>query len=168
MIRDQDFDRMVRSEFREILPSLIWQNNNGDYEAFGKYRIVPMYPGYNVYINDDFKGYFNSTRTAISWCVADKYQQYNLARDLLNYDTKLANIKNDIFVRAAIANKTRDFALRENIEIKLELKILHKRNIESHLTKCLNWAKYLQQKGFENETARPGLATTIKTNRTSV
>lgn len=165
MIRDQEFDRMIRSEFCEILPSLIWQNDNDEYEAFGKYRIVPMNPGYNVYINDDFKAFFNSTRTAISWCVADKYQQYNLARDLLSYDSKLGNIKNDIFVRAAIANKTRDPVLRENIEIKLELKILYKRDIEFHLTKCLNQAKYLQQKGFENETARFGHATTIKTNR---
>lgn len=168
MIIDQEFDQALRKEFREILPSLIWQNEEGNYEVFGKYQIVSERPGYSVYINDDCKGFFNSTRTAVSWCVADKYQQFNLARDILNYDTMLANISNDIFVRAGVANKTRDPALRENIETKLELRILHKKQVESRLSKCLNWAKYLQQKGFENETSRFGNATTIKTNRSSV
>lgn len=168
MIRDQDFERLVRSEFRDTLPSLIWQNENGDYEAFGKYRIVPQNHGYRVFIGDDDQGFFNSTRSAISWCVADKYHYYNLSRDIMNYDNMLANISNDIFVRAGIANKSRDPRLKENIEVKLELKILHKKEIEAQLNKCLNWAKYLQQKGFENETARFGHYTTIKTNRASV
>lgn len=165
MNRDQQLERLLRSEFKEVLPILIWQNNDGEYEAFDRYRIVPEKPGYTVYINNDCQGFFNSTRTAISWCVADKFHQYNLARDLLSYDNMLSNISNDIFVRTGVANKTRDYTLRENIEIKLEPKIIHKREIESQLDKCVNRAKYLQQKGFENETARFGSATTIKTNR---
>jgi hypothetical protein len=168
MIRDQDFERLIRSEFRDLLPALIWQNDQGDYEAFGRYRIVPENSGYRVFINDHNQGLFHSTRTAISWCVADKYQQYNLARNLLNLDNMLENVRNDIFVRAGVANKSRDPVLKENIEIKLEPKILHKKDIETQLNKCLNWAKYLQQKGFENETARSGHATTIKTNRSCV
>lgn len=168
MDRDQQVERLLREEFKNVLPIIIWQNDNGEYEAFNKYRIVPENPGYSVYINDDCQGFFNSTRTAISWCVADKFHQYNLARDLLTYDTMLSNISNDIFVRTGVANKTQDHALRESIEIKLEPKIIHKREIESLLNKCVNWAKYLQQKGFENETARFGSATTIKTNRQGV
>jgi hypothetical protein len=168
MINDQEIERVFSQEFRNLLPELIWQNEFGEYEVFGKYKIVPQKPGYTVLINDDSKGFFNSTKTAISWCVADKNQQYNLARDLLDYDNMLSNIDNDIFVRAGIANKTNDLALKESIETKLELKILHKRQIQSHLSKCLNRAKYLQQKGFENETSRFGSATTIKTNRSSV
>lgn len=165
MIKDQEVERWVHAEFRQMLPVLIWQNDDGEYEAFGKYRIVPERPGYTVYINDDRQGFFNSTRTAISWCVADKYQRFNLARDLLLFDNMLANINNDIFVRAGVANKTRDHNTKENIETKLEPKILQKRALEQQLSKCVNWAKYLQQKGFENETSRSGHATTIKTNR---
>jgi hypothetical protein len=165
MIKDQEFERMVREEFKTVMSVLIWQNDNGDYEAFGKYKIVPQNPGYCVYIDDDCQGFFNSTRTALSWCVADKYGRYNLARELLTFDNLLANISNDIFVRAGVANKTRDPIIKENIETKLEPKILHKREIEQQLNKCVNWAKYLQQKGFENETSRFGSATAIKTNR---
>ena len=165
MIKDQEVERWVHAEFKQILPVLIWQNDNGEYEAFGKYRIVPQNPGYRVYIDDDEQGFFNSTRTAVSWCVADKYKRYNLARDLLTYDNMLTNISNDIFVRAGVASKTKNIDLRDKIEMKLEPKIIQKRELESHLTKCVNWAKYLQQKGFENETSRSGSATTIKTNR---
>ena len=165
MIKDQDFERLVREEFKFALPSLVWQNEDGDYEAFGHYHIIPQNPGYCVYINEDLQGFFNSTRTAISWCIADKFKRFNLARDLVTYDNMLANISNDIFVRAGVANKTKDHNLKESIETKLEPKIMQKLEIKSHLDKCVNWAKYLQQKGFENEIARFGSATTIKTNR---
>jgi hypothetical protein len=165
MIKDQEFEHWVTHEFRQRLPELIWRNEDGDYEAFGKYHIIPQNPGYRVFINDDDQGFFNSTRTAISWCVADKYQRYNLARELLTIDNMLANITNDIFVRASIASRSKTAQQKENIEIKLETKILHKRDLESQLNKCVNRAKYLQQKGFENETSRFGSATTIKTNR---
>lgn len=165
MIKDQEIERWIGQEFRQMLPVLVWQNDDGEYEAFGKYRIVPEKPGYTVYINDDRQGFFNSTRTAISWCVADKYQRYNLARDLLMFDNVLANINNDIFVRAGVASKAQDQSTKENIETKLEPKIIQKRALESQLAKCVDWAKYLQQKGFENETSRSGSATTIKTNR---
>lgn len=165
MIKDHDIERLITQEFRQMLSVLVWQNEDGEYEAFGKYRIVPENPGYRVYINDDEQGFFNSTRTALSWCVADKYRRYNLAKDLLALDNMLANINNDIFVRAGVASRSRDVQQRENIETKLESKIIHKRAIESQLNKCVNWAKYLQQKGFENETSRSGSATTIKTNR---
>jgi hypothetical protein len=165
MTKDQAMERLIREEFKQTLPFLIWQNEDGEYEAFGKYRIVPEEQGYSVYINDDEQGFFNSTRTALSWCVADKYARYNLARDLLSYDNMLAFISNDIFVRAGVANKTTDPVLKESIETKLEPKIIQKRVVQEQLDKCVNWAKYLQQKGFENEIARSGSATTIKTNR---
>jgi hypothetical protein len=77
----------------------------------------------------------------------------------------LANINNDIFVRAAVANKTKDPDIKDRIETKLEPKIIHKKELEYQLNKCVNRAKYLQQKGFDNEASRPGSATTIKTNR---
>jgi hypothetical protein len=165
---NQEIERLALEEFKHILPMIIWQSDVNEYEAFGHYRIVVERPGCTVFINDDKQGFFNSTRTAISWCIADKYKNYNLARDLLAFDNMLANITNDIFVRASIANRTRNHALRESIEIKLEPKIIHKRELKNQIDKCVNWAKYLHQKGFENETARPGSATKVKTNLSRV
>ena len=57
MIKDTEVERWVHAEFKQMLPALIWQNDDGEYEAFGKYRIVPQNPGYCVYINDDEQGF---------------------------------------------------------------------------------------------------------------
>jgi len=165
MTKEQQFEQLVREEFKQLLPLIIWQSNDGCYEVFDHYTIVSNTQGYRVYINDDEQGYFHSTRAAMSWCIADKYKQYNLARELLNIDNILANVTNDLYVRVGIANKCKNSQMRENIETKLEPKILQKRTLEYQLNKCVNRAKYLQQKGFENETQRFGSATANKTNR---
>jgi hypothetical protein len=49
MIKDHEFERMFRQEFKDITPNLIWQNNSGEYEVFGRYRIVPLRPVYLVF-----------------------------------------------------------------------------------------------------------------------
>lgn len=165
MIKDEDLETLARRELKTILPNLIIKNDRGEYEIFTKYKIVPTRPTYQVWVYSTCVGEFNSTKTALSWCIADKYQKYNLARDLLNTDQLLGNISNDIFVRAGIAQKTKQIQQREDIETKLESKIIKRRVLEKHLEDCVKQAKYLQQKGFDNETARSGRATTNKTSR---
>jgi hypothetical protein len=161
-------EQFAQEEFKNLLPVIIWQNEDKEYEVFGHYTVIVENPRCSVFINNDLQGVFNSTRTAISWCIADKYKKYNLAREILSVDNMLANITNDIFVRAGVANKTRDPVIRESIELKLEPKILHKKSLKSQLDKCVNWAKYLHQKGFENEAPRPGTAAKVKTNISGV
>ena len=165
MIKDHEFERMFRQEFKDITPNLIWQNDSGEYEAFGRYRIVPLRPGYQVFCSATEVGTFHSTRTALSWCIADKNRAYNTARELLTVDTKLTALTQDIAVRAAIGDRSKDPALREMILTKLESKIIQKKLLENQLTKCVNWAKYIQQRGFDNETARTGRSQPNKTGR---
>jgi hypothetical protein len=165
MIKDPEFDRLFRQEFKSIIPNLIWQNDDGVYEAFGKYHIVPMHPGYQVFCNATEVGTFYSTRSALSWCIADKHGSYNTARELLETDTKLHSLLQDINVRTAIAERSKNFEFRDNVGTKLETKIIHKKQLENQLAKCINWAKYIQQRGFENETARTGRGQPNKTSR---
>lgn len=165
MKQDQEFERMFRQEFKAIVPNLIWQNDNGVYEVFGKYRIIPQHPGYQVCCSATEVGTFYSTRTALSWCIADKYQAYNLARDLLVVDTTLHGIIQDITTRSAVAERSKNFEFRDSVGTKLETKIIHKKQLENQLAKCVNWAKYIQQRGFENETARTGRNQPNKTSR---
>jgi hypothetical protein len=165
MKQDQEFERMFRQEFKSIVPNLIWQNDNGEYEAFGKYRIVPQRPGYRVFCSATEVGTFYSTRSALSWCIADKHQAYNTARELLETDTKLHSLVQDISARTAIAERSKNFEFRDSVGTKLETKIIHKKQLENQLAKCVNWAKYIQQRGFENETARTGRNQPNKTSR---
>jgi hypothetical protein len=164
-MKDQELEAWVRSELRTVMPNFIWCNDAGEYELFGKYRIVSNRPGYTVYCHANPVGDFSSTRTAVSWCVADKYRNYNLARDILNTDSRLSAMINDIFVRMGVSSRSKRAEFRESIDTKLETKIIRKKELEKQLTKCVNLAKYLQQRGFENETARSSRTTANKTSR---
>lgn len=164
-MKDQELEAWVRSELRTVMPNFIWRNDYGDYELFGKYRIVSNRPGYTVYCHANAVGEFSSTRTAVSWCVADKYQNYNLARDILRTDNRLSAVSNDVFVRMGVANKSKRAEFRESIDTKLETKVIRKKELEHELSKYVNLAKYLQQRGFDNETARSGRATKNQTSR---
>jgi hypothetical protein len=162
---DQDFERLFRQEFREIMPNTIWQTDDGVYQVFGQYRIQPTRPGYRVFCSATDVGVFSSTRTALSWCIADKNKAYNTARELLTVDNKLTALTHDITTRAALGDRSNNPALRETILTKLESKIIQKKLLENQLTKCVSWAKYIQQRGFEDETARTGRSQSNKTNR---
>jgi hypothetical protein len=165
MIRDQEIEQFIRNELKQVMPNMIWRDDNGDYEVFGKYKIIPQHPGYEVWTHATCVGVFTSTKTALSWCIADKYRDYNLARELLNIDNYLSHLSNDIFTRAAVASRTKKIQLREDIETKLETKIIRRKELEKQLDKCINLAKYLQQRGFNNETARSSRNGTNKTSR---
>jgi hypothetical protein len=165
MKSDQEFERMFRQEFRGVEDNLIWQNELGEYEVFGKYRIVRSKPGYQVFCSATDVGVFHSTRTALIWCIADKHRSYNTAREILRTDNKLTALTNDIDTRASLGDHSKDPALREIILTKLESKIIQKKLLENQLSKCVNWAKYIQQRGFENETARTGRSQPNKTSR---
>jgi len=162
---DQEFERMFRQEFKDITPNLIWQNDSGEYEVFGRYRIVPIRPGYRVFCSASEVGIFNSTKSALSWCIADKNKSYNTARELLTVDNKLAALTQDINARASVGDRSKNPGLREIILTKLESKIIHKKQLENQLTKCVDWAKYIQLRGFDNETQRTGRSQPNKTSR---
>ena len=156
MKSDQEFDRMFRQEFKDITSNLIWKNDSGEYEVFGKYRIVPQRPGYRVFCAATEVGVFNSTKSALSWCIADKVSAFNTARNLLILDSKLGALTADIAVRTAIGEQSTKWEFRDSIGTKLETKLIQKKQVENELAKCVNWAKYIQQRGFNNETARTG------------
>jgi hypothetical protein len=118
-----------------------------------------------VYQDDMLIGEFTNTRVAVSWCVASKYRRQDLADNLLITDRALENISADIDVRSRLAERSRKPRFREDVWNKLETKIIRRRKLENQLSKYVDWAKYLQQRGFQNETARTGRTTQNRTNR---
>ena len=165
MTQDQDFERLFRKEFKDILPNTIWHNDDGVYEVFGKYHIIPKKKKCHVLCYATEVGTFNSTRSALSWCIADKYQKYTLAREILAVDNALNLVVEDISIRASVADLAKNPDFRENIATKLETKIIRKKELENQLAKCVSYAKYYQQRGFNNETARTGRNQPNKTSR---
>ena len=165
MTNTKEFDRMMRQEFPDTINNLIYRDDANNYCVFDRYKIVPVKPGYLVLCSATEVGIFGSTKSALSWCIADKNKAFNLARDILALDVKLTSLTSDINARAQVADKSKQPQFRETIETKLESKIIRKKKVESELTKCVNWAKYIQQRGFNNETVRTGRNQPIKASR---
>jgi hypothetical protein len=165
MISAQEVERMFRQEFRDLLPNIIYENDDGIYEVFGHYRIVPEYPNFRVFCSATDVGTFGSTRSALAWCIADKNKAYNLARELKELDSKLSALNHDIAVRTALAERSRSWEFRDPVATKLETKIIRRKQVENRLAKCVDWAKYSQQRGFTNETQRIGRGQPNKTSR---
>ena len=165
MISEREVERLFRQEFRELMPNVIYESDDGAYEVFGHYRIVPEAQGFRVFCSATDVGVFGTTRSALSWCIADKNKAYNLARELQELDNKLTALNNDIAVRTALAERSRRWEFRDPVGTKLETKIIRRKQVENRLAKCISWAKYTQQRGFTNETQRIGRGQPNKTSR---
>ena len=163
--KDRALEKWVRKELHNVTHNLILRDDAGGYDLFGRYRITPTGAACVVYMDDQVVGEFTNTRVAVSWCVASKYRQHDLADYLLETDRALCNISADIDVRSRIAERSRKPRFREDVGTKLETKIIRRKKLENQLSKYVDWAKYLQQRGFQNETARTGRTTQNRTNR---
>jgi hypothetical protein len=168
MITEREVERMFRQEFRDLMPNVIWQTDDGVYEVFGRYRIVPDDQEFRVFCSATDVGVFATTRSALSWCIADKNQAYNLARELHELDRKLTALNNDIAVRSALAERSKRWEFRDPVGAKLETRIIRRKQVENQLAKCVDWAKYSQNRGFNNETQRIGRDQPNKTSRSSI
>jgi len=168
MITEREVERMFRQEFRDLMPNVIWQTDDGVYEVFGRYRIVPELQEFRVFCSATDVGTFATTRSALSWCIADKNQAYNLARELHELDRKLTALNNDIAVRSALAERSKRWEFRDPVGAKLETRIIRRKQVENQLAKCIDWAKYSQNRGFNNETQRIGRGQPNKTSRSSI
>jgi len=130
--------------------------NGRDYEAFVIYTISPQRDGARVSRRGDVIADFTSIKTALGWCIADKYQQINLAREILNLDQLLSMTQADTEVRAELCSRMRNPITKSAAQTKIETRRNHLRQITERLDKCVNLAKYWQIRGFNNETARSG------------
>jgi hypothetical protein len=160
-------ERALAEELQQILPNIIAPDSQGGYQLFGRYRLVSNAQEHQVFCNNNAAGVFGTTRAAVSWCIADRYQQYRLARDIEVTDRALNRISSDVHVRSTVAQRSRSGEFHESVQAKLETKLIRKQQLENHLQVCVNLAKYIQQRGFDNETARTGPSKTNRANRSS-
>jgi hypothetical protein len=133
---------------------MIVGNEEGGYIVFGRYQIQPEKTGFRVDTWDKTVHCFASKRNAISYCVADKTGNYNLARNILVLDQKKQNLEADIHCRKSRADRSRTQEFYEIVNMKVQPKIDRYNSVNAELEKCINSAKYIQIRGFNNETAR--------------
>jgi len=131
---------------------------NGDtIQAFGAYTITKLPTCYRIYKNKVQVADTSTSRSALAWCVADKYHIKNLCSNILYFDHQLSYKNADINFFRSVMNANIDSSQRFVIEDKLQDALYKAKRFKNQLDKCLNSAKYYQLKGFENETSRLGI-----------
>lgn len=153
MNHEQKIERWAEQELRRNMDHLIIDEGN-QLIVFGLYHIESSDQRWRVSDQDRCIHQFQNRKTAISWCVADKYKRYQLANNILTLDRKKQLLAADIHCRKSLGQRSQTESFRETVEAKLQPKILQYNGISSELEKCINQTKYLQIRGFSNETER--------------
>lgn len=155
MTREQKLERWAEREVRRNLHTMIVDDESGGYVAFGQYHLRPADQVFEVYtLSNNLIGTFSNKRTAISWCVADNHKQLRLAHSIKTLDKKKQILSADIYCRRQMADRSRNTGFSEVVLTKLQPKVQQHTWVDQELEKCLNSAKYIQLRGFQNETAR--------------
>lgn len=155
MTREQKLERWAEREVRRNLHTMIVDDESGGYVAFGQYHLRPADQVFEVYtLSNNLIGTFSNKRTAISWCVADNHKQLRLAHSIKTLDKKKQILSADIYCRRQMADRSRNTGFSEVVLTKLQPKVQQHTWVDLELEKCLNSAKYIQLRGFQNETAR--------------
>jgi len=160
-------ESIVKSDIALVEQNTIVRGKNGSYEVFATYQIQTNKHGATVYRSGELLKEFGSTKTAISWCIAEKYKQYNLARDIELSDKDVVRISNDVRCSQNIIPKIKDFEIYIITQTKLENKKTYLSQAQARLEKCVNLAKYFQIRGFNDELARTRRQAPNQTNRQS-
>jgi len=154
MTKEQKLERFAERELKRNIDSLILDDGDGCIIAFGRYYIEPVDTRFQVSTWDKTIHCFSSKKTAMSWCTADKYKHYNLSNMILVLDRKKQALAADIYCRKTLGDRGRTETFYEIINMKIQPKIDLYSSVVAELEKCVNQAKYMQIRGFNNETAR--------------
>lgn len=157
-------EQIIRQDTELITGNFIVKEGNV-YHAFERYQIIPQKGRVVVKRYGNDMGEFTTTRTAMGWCVADKYNQLNLADDIFKLDQQRGRIRDDLEVQERMLPRFRGADHREILRLKIDTKKRLLKDTEERLDKCVGVAKYWQIRGFNDEierTRRPA------SNRTSI
>jgi len=153
-MKQEKLERFAERELKRNMHAMIIEDDEGALIAFGKYRITSQTSGYLVSSWDRDIHCFSSKRIAVSWCSAENSNQYQLSNELLILDRKKQSLGADIHVRRNMGERGRTQDFYETVITKIQPKIDQYNLVSSELEKCVISAKYLQLRGFSNETAR--------------
>jgi hypothetical protein len=164
MIKDNKLLALAQKELPALMENVIVNEGDG-YRAFGHYTINRSSDnGYYVECKQNPIGTFSSTKSALAWCIADKYKQINLARSILLLDEEMVAQKNDIDARKQLARISKNSSFTETVNTKISYRIVQYQSVKLELSKCIDQAKYMQIRGFSNEIVRTGRNTPNKAN----
>lgn len=160
-------EQVLSADFESAKQNLIFSTDNG-YQVFDRYTILKKQNTVTVTEYAGNPAIFTSVRTALSWCIADKYNQIKLANEIKRLDEKRWRLRNDVSFSQKLTSIFKDPETRETALLKLETKQALLHNVETGLEKCANLAKYWQLRGFNNEIERTKRSAQNRDNRSSL
>lgn len=162
------FDRLlelVKADLPDLEANSILKNEDGTFSVFGKFTISETNNKFfTVKKYDNFEAEFTTLKSAISWCVAEKYNQSKLSNSIKILEQERCRLLCDIGARSQLFKKFKNLEQKKVVELKLTTKKDRLKQIDTQITKCINSAKYWQIQGFNNETARTGRSPSQRTN----
>lgn len=148
-------ERIAREQYLDN-PNAIFQEGD-DIWAFGRYLIHPAGDGYQIFRGATLAAQTGSSRVAISWCVADKLNRFQITQEMLWADQEVLWRQQEIQGYRHTLDRTQDSVKKFVVQDRMADAQIKLRYARERLDKCLNLAKYWQQKGFNNETSRLGI-----------
>jgi hypothetical protein len=159
-------EQVLSSEYDSVKQNLMFSTPQG-YELFDVYTISKTPNGATVQKSSSTPIEFTSTKSAVSWCIADKYNQFRLADEIMQLDKTRRRLREDVLFSQVYTRQLRDATVRETASLKLQVKQDILQSTETGLEKCANLAKYWQLRGFSNEierTRRPASNSNYRSN----
>lgn len=163
----QRLEQLAQQGLDLVKQNMIW-HEHGRYHVFGEYELEVQKNGCVMRSSRHDTRQFGSVKTALSWCIANKYQRHDVAREILDLDQQHQIAQADLEVRSHLARRWSDPLRRETAQLKVEHRRRQLAQVTDRLTKCVNLAKYWQIRGFNNETARTGRSPSQRTSRPGI
>jgi hypothetical protein len=144
----------LASEFNSVEKNIIYQGNDGCYYLFKKYTIQKDKTGFLVMRTSTRIGIFYSLKNAFGWCIADKYGKHDLAHSFKNIDWRTENARVSIHHMKHLAGKTLDSFRHAVLNDRIDFEEKRLSSLQYASDKNISDAKYIQTRGFLNETSR--------------
>lgn len=126
-----------------------------DFVVFSRYTISPVGDGYfNLYRHGTLVHEFTNSRNALAYCILENQARIEEAFYLLEQDKRLQRLDADIDRQSQIMRTTKDEDRRMLMADRVLNNIAIRSDIKIKLNDTIDLAKYYQQKGFDDETAR--------------
>jgi phosphoenolpyruvate carboxylase len=158
---------MLGADMIEAERNMIFRDPDGGYNMFGRWHLTPGNGSVEVRTKNLTVHRFHKVRSAVSWCIAQKYHQHELSMEICRLDRDLERLCYHDELYQAMIQRVRDPYRRSVTEIKAREANLRRRLVGDRLARCVSRAKYLQTRGFNDEIARTQRAAPNRTNRPS-
>lgn len=158
-----DLLQLLAEQEKQLPRNILMRKDNDSYILFGLYTITPWLGAYQVYKNKQLIDYFANKKIAAAWCIADHYLAINLCLLLTQRNNEYNRIINRI--NQELSRISADPVMQDIIDARLSREKIRKKDIQLQLDILIERAKYIQNKGFNNETSRTNTSATGKKRR---